>query len=167
MSRGRRKRIRTRAIRRAMLQRRSTQSSLSSPPVICEVRRLLLTSSLSSLPTLKNGSRFGRNRDGRAGARVAPRVGLVRTDREAAEPADLDAFALLEGLRHGLEDAVDHQLRTSLRQLAARGHRVDELTLGHGQNSGLRARGADFPMEAAFWRLVNRKTSAFLGLKPS
>src|SRR5262245_24804689 len=70
-----------------------------------------------------------RNGDRRARPRVASRVGLVGTHGKAPEAADLDAFTPLKSFRHGLEDAVDDELGTRLRELAARGHGIDEFAL--------------------------------------
>src|SRR5581483_7051890 len=58
---------------------------------------------------------------------------LVRTDREAAKAANLDAFAALQRFGHCIEDAIDDQLRTGLREVAPTCERVDELTLRHSE----------------------------------
>ncbi len=79
--------------------------------------RLLFTSSFSSLPTLKNGRRFGGTGTGAPVRGLRPSR-LVRTNGEAAEAADFDAFAALERLGHRVEDAIDDELGAGLREVA-------------------------------------------------
>src|SRR5580704_4072308 len=72
---------------------------------------------LQLLADLEERETLGGDVDGLARTRVAARVGLVRPDGEAAEAADLDAFAPLERLRHRIENAVHHQLRARFREV--------------------------------------------------
>src|SRR5262249_11470074 len=100
---------------------------------------------LEVLADLEEGEALGGHGHRLPGAGVAPVVGLVRAHREAPEAADLDALAALQGLGHGVEDAVDHQLGARLGELAASGDGVDELALGHLVRSPAPLAGLNIP----------------------
>src|SRR5688572_26192592 len=67
------------------------------------------------------------------GLGVAPRAGRPVIEPEAPEPADLDAIAGRQRLRHGVQHRLDRELGVLRCQLAvARAQQLDELRLGHG-----------------------------------
>src|SRR5262249_32009497 len=85
------------------------------------------------LADLEEGKPLRRDVDRRAGARIAALVALVLANGEAAEASDLDAIALLQGVDHRIEDAVDNLLRLALGELDLVGDELDELGLRHGR----------------------------------
>src|SRR5262249_44671828 len=92
---------------------------------------------LQLFANLEERQSFRRYRHRLAGSRISTAVGLVRTDRKAPESANLDALAMLERLRHGVEHAVDHELRPGLRQLPSARDRIDQLALRHVHSPAL------------------------------
>src|SRR5262249_11797065 len=91
---------------------------------------------LQLLADLEEGETLGRNGDRLARARIAAVVRFVGTDREASEATNLNPFATLKRLRHRVEDAVDDELSSGLRQLAAARDCVDQLALRHVYSCG-------------------------------
>src|SRR5690349_11635501 len=65
------------------------------------------------------------------GSRISTAVRLVGSNREAAEASDLDAFSALQRFGHGVEQAIDYELRAGLRQVPPRSDGVDKFALRH------------------------------------
>ena len=72
-----------------------------------------------------------RNRDFRAGARVASDAGLARTHIEHAKSTQLNAMALGQRLLHALKDGFYRQLGLRLREAGSGYHFVDDVELNN------------------------------------
>src|SRR6516225_37614 len=83
-----------------------------------------------------------RNRDFRAGTRVAPDARLAGLPIKNAETAQLDAVALLQSLLHGLEDSLDGHLRLRLRDARPIDYFINDVQLD--QISLLQRHGASW-----------------------
>lgn len=77
-------------------------------------RKAIVDDFLQLFAYLEEGETFSWNLYRFAGARIAARVGFIRSNREAPEATDLDSVTTLEGLDHAIEHAVDDEFSAGL-----------------------------------------------------
>ena len=102
-----------------------------APAVSRHASASLLISSFSSLPGLKYGTFFGGTSTLSPVLGFRPFRGSRWRSAEAAEPAQLDLLAALEGRDDALEHGVDDHFRVLLREVGDPRDFLDELRFRH------------------------------------